>query len=47
MEAIETIPAKVAEPGAVTVPAQTLHDIVRKLRTARRFPSSARSPNAG
>ncbi len=31
MEAIETIPAKVAAPGAVTVPAHTLHDIVRKL----------------
>jgi len=31
MEAIETIPAKVETPGAVTVPAHTLHDIVRKL----------------
>jgi DNA polymerase-3 subunit beta len=31
MEAIETIPAKVEQPGAVTVPAHTLHDIVRKL----------------
>ena len=31
MEAIETIPAKVDTPGAVTVPAHTLHDIVRKL----------------
>ncbi len=31
MEAIETIPAKVEQPGAVTVSAHTLHDIVRKL----------------
>ncbi len=31
MEAIETIPAKVSTPGAATVPAHTLHDIVRKL----------------
>ena len=31
MEAIETIPAKVETPGAATVPAHTLHDIVRKL----------------
>ena len=31
MEAIETIPAKVSSPGAATVPAHTLHDIVRKL----------------
>jgi DNA polymerase-3 subunit beta len=31
MEAIENIPANVTAPGAVTVPAHTLHDIVRKL----------------
>ena len=31
MEAIETLPAKVETPGAVTIPAHTLHDIVRKL----------------
>jgi DNA polymerase III subunit beta len=31
MEAIESAPAKVEAPGAVTVPAHTLHDIVRKL----------------
>jgi DNA polymerase III subunit beta len=31
MEAIENLPAKVETPGAVTVPAHTLHDIVRKL----------------
>ena len=31
MEAVETVPAKVEGPGAVTVPAHTLHDIVRKL----------------
>jgi DNA polymerase III subunit beta len=31
MEAIETIPANVETAGAVTVPAHTLHDIVRKL----------------
>jgi len=31
MEAIETIPAKVQAAGAVTIPAHTLHDIVRKL----------------
>jgi DNA polymerase III subunit beta len=31
MEAIETIPAKVEASGAVTIPAHTLHDIVRKL----------------
>jgi DNA polymerase III subunit beta len=31
MEAIESAPAKVETPGAVTVPAHTLHDIVRKL----------------
>jgi DNA polymerase-3 subunit beta len=31
MEAIETLPAKVEAPGAVTIPAHTLHDIVRKL----------------
>ncbi len=31
MEAIESLLAKVETPGAVTVPAHTLHDIVRKL----------------
>lgn len=31
MEAIETFPGKVTAAGAVTVPAHTLHDIVRKL----------------
>lgn len=31
MEAIETVPAKVGGAGAITVPAHTLHDIVRKL----------------
>jgi DNA polymerase-3 subunit beta len=31
IEAIETIPAKVKTEGAVTIPAHTLHDIVRKL----------------
>jgi DNA polymerase III subunit beta len=31
MEAIESAPAKVETAGAVTVPAHTLHDIVRKL----------------
>jgi DNA polymerase-3 subunit beta len=31
MEAIESVPAKVETPGAVTAPAHTLHDIVRKL----------------
>jgi DNA polymerase-3 subunit beta len=31
MEAIESVPAKVDAPGAVTIPAHTLHDIVRKL----------------
>jgi DNA polymerase III subunit beta len=31
MEAIETVSGKVTAPGAVTVPAHTLHDIVRKL----------------
>lgn len=30
-EVIETVPADVAEPGALTVPAHMLHDIVRKL----------------
>lgn len=30
-EVIETVPAGVAEPGALTVPAHMLHDIVRKL----------------
>jgi DNA polymerase-3 subunit beta len=31
MEAVETISAKVEQPGAVTIQAHTLHDIVRKL----------------
>ena len=31
MEAVESVPAKVETAGAVTVPAHTLHDIVRKL----------------
>ncbi|MBN9061499.1 MAG: DNA polymerase III subunit beta [Rhizobiales bacterium 65-9] len=31
LEVIETAPAEVAQPGATTVPAHTLHDIVRKL----------------
>ncbi|MBJ7534057.1 DNA polymerase III subunit beta [Rhodomicrobium vannielii ATCC 17100] len=31
MEAVEAVPAKVEVTGAVTVPAHTLHDIVRKL----------------
>ena len=31
IEVVETIPAEVAEPGATTVPAHTLYDIVRKL----------------
>jgi DNA polymerase III subunit beta len=31
MEAVETLSAKVESPGAVTIPAHTLHDIVRKL----------------
>lgn len=31
MEAVEGVPAKVETAGAVTVPAHTLHDIVRKL----------------
>lgn len=30
-EVIETVPANVTEPGALTVPAHMLHDIVRKL----------------
>ena len=30
-EVIEAVPAEVAQPGAVTVPAHMLHDIVRKL----------------
>ena len=30
-EVIEAVPAEVSEPGAVTVPAHMLHDIVRKL----------------
>ncbi len=31
-EVIEQVPAKVAQPGALTIPAHLLHDIVRKLR---------------
>jgi DNA polymerase III subunit beta len=31
MEAVESVPAQVEMPGAVTIPAHTLHDIVRKL----------------
>lgn len=31
LEVIETVPAEVSQPGATTVPAHTLHDIVRKL----------------
>ena len=31
IEVVETIPADAAEPGATTVPAHTLYDIVRKL----------------
>ena len=31
LEVIETAPAEVSQPGATTVPAHTLHDIVRKL----------------
>jgi DNA polymerase III subunit beta len=31
MEAVESVSAQVEQPGAVTVPAHTLHDIVRKL----------------
>ncbi len=31
IEVVETIPAEVTEPGATTVPAHTLYDIVRKL----------------
>ena len=31
VEAVETVPAKVEDAGAATVPAHTLHDIVRKL----------------
>ena len=31
MEAVETLPAKIEQPGAVTISAHTLHDIVRKL----------------
>lgn len=31
IEAVETVPARVEQPGAVTIPAHTLHDIVRKL----------------
>ena len=31
IEVVETIPADVTEPGATTVPAHTLYDIVRKL----------------
>ncbi len=30
-EVVETVPAQVSQPGAITVPAQMLHDIVRKL----------------
>ncbi len=30
-EVVETVPAEVSQPGAITVPAQMLHDIVRKL----------------
>ena len=31
LEVVESVPAKVEEPGATTVPAHTLYDIVRKL----------------
>ena len=31
LEVIETVPAEIGQPGATTVPAQILYDIVRKL----------------
>ncbi|MBI4724400.1 MAG: DNA polymerase III subunit beta, partial [Rhodomicrobium sp.] len=53
MEAIETVPAKVEMPGAVTIPAHTLHDIVRKLpegaeiQIARKEPEGRLKVTAG
>jgi DNA polymerase-3 subunit beta len=44
MEAIETVPAKVETPGAVTVPAHTLHDIVRKLPEGAEIHIERREP---
>jgi DNA polymerase-3 subunit beta len=53
MEAIETLPARVESPGAVTIPAHTLHDIVRKLpdgaeiHVARKGPDERLKVTAG
>ena len=44
IEATETLPAKVDAPGAVTIPAHTLHDIVRKLPDGAEIHIERRGP---
>src|SRR5208282_4435965 len=45
MEAIETVPAKVEMPGAITIQAHTLHDIVRKLPDGAEIHAARKSPD--